>query len=73
MEEIIADMQRLGANLLIIGNILKPRQVYELSEMLRPLKIEVRDRVDLILQIFDKHADSIEAKMQVELAAIKHM
>lgn len=73
LEEIIADMQRLGANLLIIGNILKPRQVYELSEMLRPLKIEVRDRVDLILQIFDKHADSIEAKMQVELAAIKHM
>lgn len=73
LEEIIADMQRLGANLLIIGNILKPRQVYELSEMLRPFKIEVRDRVDLILQIFDKHADSVEAKMQVELAAIKHM
>jgi 50S ribosomal subunit-associated GTPase HflX len=35
--------------------------------------IEVRDRVDLILKIFEKHAVSAEAKLQIELAAIKHM
>ncbi len=29
--------------------------------------------VDLILKIFDKHAESAEAKLQIELASIKHM
>jgi GTP-binding protein HflX len=31
------------------------------------------DRVDLILKIFSKHAQSTEAKLQIELASIKHM
>lgn len=66
-------MQACGANLLIVGNILKPRQIYHLSEKFRPLGIQVRDRMDLILKIFDKHAESTEAKMQVDLAAINHM
>ncbi|AHB40925.1 hypothetical protein P148_SR1C00001G0110 [candidate division SR1 bacterium RAAC1_SR1_1] len=73
LEEIIADMQRLGANLLVVGNILKPRQVYEISEQLRPFKMKIRDRVDLILKIFDKHAEGGESGLQIELAAIKHM
>ncbi|MDD3262393.1 MAG: GTPase HflX [Candidatus Absconditabacteria bacterium] len=73
LEEIIADMQRLGANLLVVGNILKPRQVYEISEQLRPFKMKIRDRVDLILKIFDKHAQGGESGLQIELAAIKHM
>ncbi len=73
LEEIIEDMQKLWANLLIIWNILKPRQVYEISEKLRPLWIKVRDRVDLILKIFWKHADSMEARLQIELASIRHM
>jgi 50S ribosomal subunit-associated GTPase HflX len=29
--------------------------------------------VDLILKIFEKNAQSAEAKLQIELAAIKHM
>jgi GTP-binding protein HflX len=73
LEEIIADMQRLNANLLIVGNILKPRQIYEISEQLRPFKMKIRDRVDLILKIFDKHAQGGESGLQIELAAIKHM
>lgn len=73
LEEIIADMERMDANVLLIGNILKPRQVYLLGEKLRPINAHVWDRLDLILKIFDKHAESAEAKMQVELAAIKHM
>lgn len=66
-------MQKEGASLLIIGNILRPSQVYMLNEKMRDAKIEVWDRVDLILKIFDKHADSTEAKLQIELAAIRHM
>lgn len=73
LEEIIADMQRLGANVLIVGNVLKPSQIYHLNEILRPLKAEARDRVDLILKIFGKHAESMESRLQIELAAIRHM
>ena len=32
-----------------------------------------RDRIDLILKIFEKHAEWGEARLQIELAAIKHM
>ena len=73
LEEIMADMQRLNANLLIIGNVMKPSQIYHIDEILRPMGAKVRDRVDLILKIFDKHATSMESRLQVELAAIRHM
>lgn len=73
LEEIIAEMKRLDANVLIIGNLMKPSQIYKVNEQLREIKAEVRDRVDLILKIFDKHAEWMEARMQIELAAIKHM
>ena len=61
------------ANLLILNNILKPVQVYNLEEICKKDGIEVWDRIDIILKIFDKHAKSVEAKLQIELAAIKHM
>jgi len=73
LEEIITEMQAVDANLLIIWNILKPRQLYEISEQLRSFGAKVRDRVDLILKIFGKHADGMEARLQIELAANKHM
>ena len=73
LDEIIVDMQAVWANLLIIWNILKPAQIYNINEKLRPFKFEVWDRVDLILKIFWKHAESMEAKYQIELSAIKHM
>ncbi len=73
LEEIIEEMKRLDANVLIVGNIMKPSQIYKVNEELRPINAEVRDRVDLILKIFDKHAEWTEARLQIELAAIKHM
>jgi len=73
LEEIIADMDRLGANILIVGNVLKPSQIYKINEKLRGIKAEARDRVDLILKIFWKHATSMESRLQIELTAIKHM
>lgn len=73
LEEIMADMQRLDANVLIVGNSLKPSQIYHLNELLRPMKAEARDRVDLILKIFGKHAESMESRLQIELSAIRHM
>ena len=54
IEELIADGQKLGANILIVNNELKPNQTYNLSELFRPRKIDVWDRIDLILKIFRK-------------------
>lgn len=73
LEEIIEEMKRLDANVLIVGNIMKPSQIYKVNEELRKIEAEVRDRVDLILKIFDRHAEWMEARLQVELASIKHM
>lgn len=57
----------------VMGNILKPRQIYELSEIFRKIGVEIWDKVDLILQIFSLHAQSSEAKLQIQLAKIRHM
>lgn len=73
IQEIIIQMKELWADLLIVGNILKPAQIYKLNEKLKSENIVARDRVDLILKIFAKHATSIESKLQIELASIKHM
>lgn len=73
LEEIRQLMLQTGAKILIVGNILKPRQIYNITEYLRKDGLQAWDRVDLILNIFDRHAISMEARLQVELAAIQHM
>ncbi len=75
-------------DILILNNLLKSRQTYNLEEACfdyqvaknkeleryeDPHRIKVWDRMDLILKIFDKHATTAEAKLQIELASIKHM
>lgn len=47
-----------------------------LSKMLlqrQTRRLDVWDRVDLILHIFDKHAITTEAKLQIELARMRYM
>lgn len=61
------------ADVVIVNNIIKPRQIYALNESFREVEAKVWDRVDLILKIFSKHAKSTEAKLQIELASIRHM
>lgn len=75
LDELIAEGELLGAELLIIGNIMKPSQIYQVNEILREKKSKMQawDRVDLILKIFAQHANSPESKLQIELASIKHM
>ena len=73
LDEIIEEMKEKNLHVLIIGNILKPGQLYNINKLLEPLKKTCRDRVDLILKIFQNHAQSAEAQLQIELAAIKHM
>lgn len=73
LEEIMIEMQTQDANLLILGNILKPLQIHNLNEELKKIGAKAWDRVDLILKIFEKNARTEETKLQIELAAIKHM
>ncbi len=58
-----------GIDKLVIMDRLKPRQIINLY---RELGIEVLDRILLILEIFAEHAGSREAKLQIELARLKH-
>lgn len=62
-------------DVVVLNAMVKPRQVHALKERLQKIKpdIEVWDRVDLILYIFDKHASTQEAKLQIELARMNYM
>lgn len=73
LAELQEEGQRLGANIIIINNELKPLQTYNLSEILSKVNIKVWDRIDLILKIFQKHAETKEAQLEIELAGLRHM
>lgn len=73
LDEIEEIARENKADILIINNILKPRQLFNLEERFRPLNLQPWDRVELILKIFSKHAKTTEAQLQIELASIKHM
>ena len=73
LQEAIKHCRENDVQIIILGNILKPRQIWDLTELLREEEIEVWDRVDLILNIFSQHAQSSEAKLQIQLAKIRHM
>lgn len=73
VEEIAKLAKELKADLCVINEILKPQQLFNLEEILRLAKMTVWDRVDLILRIFERHATTAEAKLEIELAALRHM
>ena len=73
LEDIMEEMEETWSNLLILWNPLKPSQIYNINEKLKYIWAKAWDRVDLILKIFERNARSKEAKLQIELAAVKHM
>ncbi len=73
LQEIITLAKQERADLLIVNNLLKPKQMFAVGELLRPHQLVVWDRIDLILKIFQKHASTAEAKLQIKLAALHHM
>ena len=54
---------------------LKPGQLFTLETILSQVNpnIKVWDKAFLILQIFDLHASSSEAKLQIKIATLKHL
>ncbi len=73
VEEIGTWAKDLHADLLVVNHTLKPQQMYNLEEALRPHHVMVWDRIDLILNIFEKHARTQEAKLEIALARLRHM
>lgn len=75
LDEILTLAEELKIDTIIIGNILKARQIYAIIQEIekRKLKVQVWDRVDLILKIFQRHAKTPEAKLQIQLVSLKHM
>ncbi len=62
-------------DVVVLNDIVKPGQLFRLEQALWPVNrlIKVWDRVGLILAIFEMHAKTTEAKLQIELARIKHI
>lgn len=58
-----------------VNDNLRTSQLYNLAEIFKEGNpdIQVWDRTDLILHIFEKHAVTAEAKLQIKLATVQHM
>lgn len=66
---------RKQIDVIVVNAIVNPTQLYNIQKMCWPENpnIEVWDRIDLILHIFQNHAASAESKLQIRLAAMRHM
>ncbi len=62
-------------NAIVLNAVVKPTQKYNLQRLITETRedVAVWDRVDLILNIFSKHANTAEAKLQIDLAHMRHM
>ncbi|MDP1722071.1 MAG: GTPase HflX [Candidatus Gottesmanbacteria bacterium] len=62
-------------DVIVVDGALTPNQKFNLTKMYWDTnpKIEVWDRMDLILSIFSRHARTTEAKLQIEMARMRHM
>lgn len=75
VNELVEKVEKNEIDVVILNDMAKPGQVHHLKTALQKVnpQIEVWDRVDLILQIFEKHATTTESKLQIELARMKYM
>ena len=69
VEEIVDIVQKHNIEEVIVSEPLSPQQERNLSELLH---CKIFDRTQLILEIFEKGAQSAEGKTQVELAMLTH-
>lgn len=73
--EVAEKVKEEKIDVVVLNGIAKPGQLFNLKKKLFDANhnIEVWDRVDLILFIFSRHAHTAEAKLQIELAQMRHM
>ncbi len=68
-ERISREAEKAGADVIIYYGTLEPSSIYRLE---RGSRRRVLDRVMVILEIFALHAGSKEAKLQIEMARLRH-
>ena len=69
VEEVLAEIERTQAQLIIFNALLSPRQQQNLEKI---WNVKVLDRTALILEIFGERARTKEAKLQTELAQLAY-
>ncbi len=71
LEEVVEKVKMLGGSeaKIVVYDEVKPHDYMMLYER---TGLEVLDRTMLILEIFELHAGSLEAKLQIELARLRH-
>jgi GTP-binding protein HflX len=70
MREVVIKALQLGASMLVFDQELTPAQARSISNM---TELKVIDRTQLILDIFAQRANSLDGKVQVELAQLKYL
>ncbi len=73
--ELAQIVKKKQIDIVVVNAIVNPSVLFNLTQHLwddNP-KIQVWDRYDLTLNIFDKHAYTTEAKLQIEIARMHHM
>lgn len=70
LEEISTAMKAHDAEVLLLDFDLSPSQLKNIEKVVNTLVI---DRTGIILEIFSRHAQSREAKLQVELARLQYL
>lgn len=75
VQEVIERLKKHQVDVVVLNAMAKPGQVHELKKRFQTVSpsIEVWDRVDLILHIFEKHATTTESRLQIQLARMKYM
>ena len=79
-EEAATKAKELKVDMVIINGFLKPAQSHHLRKLFShdpnditgQKDIPIWDRTDIILKIFEKHAKSNKAQLQIKLAQLKH-
>jgi GTP-binding protein HflX len=70
LQDLAIRSMQVGADVIIFGEELSPRQLKSISEV---IDLKVIDRTQLILDIFAQHAHTRDGKIQVELAQLKYL
>ncbi len=69
LEELAEKLKASSADTVIVEPKLPP---HDMLEIMRTTGARVLDRTLVLLEVFDRHAGSLEAKLQIELARLKH-
>ena len=68
-EEVGREVEAKGADVVLFDGTLRASQAYSLAKL---CKVEVKDREQVILEIFAMRATTAEAKLQVQLAELEY-